>query len=218
MVRQGKYTYFLRRHQAQNILCFITLLFVFPSGVLFSAGERTGRGTRAVGMANAFTAVADGVWTTYYNAAGLAAIHSLDVSGFIIPNQFGLSELRTTALACTIPFRSVTLGICADRFGFELYNELGIRAGIGFAADSIFLLGCSAEFYRVTIEHYGAAQAATFNLSLLGFLMQNFRVGCHLRIDSNGRIYCSKRSIRMSKRSQISIRNSTHILMNYRDY
>jgi hypothetical protein len=47
--------------------------------------EHNGRGTKAIGMANAFVAVSDNCWALQYNPAGLSRVPAVEISAFIVP-------------------------------------------------------------------------------------------------------------------------------------
>src|SRR5664279_1875174 len=96
MFTLGKYTQNLSTQQAKRLCCAMIACLLILHQNLFTM-ENNGRGTKAIGMANAFAAVSDNCWAIDYNPAGLAGITAIQCSAFIVPDQFGLQELRTTA-------------------------------------------------------------------------------------------------------------------------
>jgi len=151
-----KYSQILLPHQAKrfSFLIIACQLIVHPH---LSAMENNGRGAKAVAMANAFTAISDNCWAIDYNPAGLARIAEFQCSAFIVPEQFGLQELRTTAFAAALPFSLAAIGIKAEKFGFDLYSET--EFGLAFAAkiDKNISGGLSLGYHRLDIARYGNA-------------------------------------------------------------
>ncbi|MFZ1977282.1 MAG: hypothetical protein WAV76_04955 [Bacteroidota bacterium] len=142
------------------------------------AGEQNGRGVKAIGMANAFAAVADQPWALYYNAAGLAQIHTLECSSFIVPSQFGLPELRTTAFACAVPSSDFTIALAAEQFGFDLYHETALYIGTGAVLEPHLYVGAALHGHRIDIIRYGSAAAAALDVGVLGLYGGCLRIGC----------------------------------------
>jgi hypothetical protein len=119
--------------------------------------EHNGRGTKAIGMANAFAAVSDNCWAVSYNPAGLAGISGLQCSVFIIPEQFGLQELKTSALAAAAPLSFAAIGITAEKFGFDLYSETEFGLALARKIDGNVSAGLCFEYDRIDIARYGSA-------------------------------------------------------------
>src|ERR1035438_4937452 len=63
------------------LLTGIFFLWVSPSWALFNRGGELGVGTRAMGLAGAFVAVADDPTASYWNPAGLAQLPQPEILG-----------------------------------------------------------------------------------------------------------------------------------------
>ncbi len=143
----------------------------------FAGTENNGRGSKSTGMSNAFVAVADNAWAIYYNPAGLSSLHSFESSVFFVPQQFGLNELKTVALASAVPTDFGTLGIGVSQFGFELYKETQVSLGFGKKIDSGVSAGLTANVGRISITDYGATQSLTLDVGLLAQLHEQVSLG-----------------------------------------
>src|SRR5688572_4054370 len=66
------------------MLCF--------AGLAQASFEELPTGARAAGLGNAFTAVSDDVYATYYNPAGLVQLHRSEFTAFYSQLYSGLSD------------------------------------------------------------------------------------------------------------------------------
>jgi hypothetical protein len=171
-----KYSQFLLPQQGKRIgaaylICLlIGTLYLYPM-------ENNGRGTKAIGMANAFVAVSDDPWAINYNPAGLTQITDIQCSAFIIPNQFGLSELRTSALALAVPFSFSTFALKGENFGFDLYKETEVGMAFARKLDQNISGGLSLNLHRLDIARYGSTQNVLLNGGVLAYALKNVKVG-----------------------------------------
>jgi len=141
------------------------------------AHENNGRGTKAIGLANAFVAVADNPWAVSYNPAGLAQLITPEFSAFFVPQQFGIPQLRTIALsgACTI--NPGTAGAFVEQFGFDLYKTTDVGLGYGLAINNSISIGVTTELEQVSIDRYGTSHTLTFNGGLQGKPLPGLSIG-----------------------------------------
>jgi hypothetical protein len=154
----------------------VFLLLSLP--VVTHAGfESNGKGARPIALGNAFVALADNQWATYYNPAGLARIQTVQCALFFVPEQFGLSELRTISAATTFPIGFATAGVLLEKFGFDLYRETNISVGVGKFVDEFIAAGMSINLNTVSIDRYGSAMAATIDVGMLVELLEDIRLG-----------------------------------------
>ncbi len=71
----------------------LTFLFLcFSKGFVFASFEEFPTGARAAGLGNAFTAISDDVYSTYYNPAGLVQLHRAEFSAYYSKLYSGLSD------------------------------------------------------------------------------------------------------------------------------
>ncbi|MGB2869393.1 MAG: hypothetical protein WBD36_13140 [Bacteroidota bacterium] len=155
-------------------------LCVVSSHCVFGGGENNGLGTKPIALGNAFVAVADNAWAVQYNPAGLAFLGQWQVSGFVIPEQFGLPQLRTTALAATVPWTSGVVGFSLQQFGFDLYREATVRTGLAVAADDNLAVGLTLRATRFSIEGYGAVTRTALDAGILCRASQEINLGASL--------------------------------------
>ncbi len=176
MFMLGKYTQILLTQQVKRLtyLSIECLLLMHP--YLFTM-EHNGRGTKAIGMANAFAAVSDNCWAISYNPAGLAGISGFQCSAFIVPEQFGLQELKTSALAAAAPVSFGAMGITAEKFGFDLYSETEFGLAFAKKIDRNISAGLCFEYYRLDIARYGTANSFFFHGGLMARVLEHVDAG-----------------------------------------
>ncbi len=155
------------------------LLFVLlcTSSMCTAGTENNGRGAKSIGLGNAFVAVADNPWAVYYNPAGLASLQSFETSVFVIPQQFGLSQLRTISLAAAVPTNLGTFALGVSQFGFELYRETQVSLGIGETIDWGVSGGLTANLFHISLGDYGSTQSATVDIGLLAHFQEQVTLG-----------------------------------------
>jgi hypothetical protein len=144
---------------------------------LLVAGENNGRGVRAIALGNSFVAIANEPWAIHYNPAGLMQIPSYKGSAFFVPQQFGLDELKTIAVAGVVPTSLATFGLGVEQFGFELYKETTISLAAAMTIDWDISAGITANLHRLSIERYGSRQSLTFDIGLMADATNNLRFG-----------------------------------------
>src|SRR6267142_699414 len=67
-------------------------LLAITSLPVFASFEELPTGARAAGLGNAFTAIADDVYSTYYNPAGLAQLHRSEFTAYYAKLYSGLTD------------------------------------------------------------------------------------------------------------------------------
>jgi hypothetical protein len=176
MYVQKKYSQFLSTQQGKRITSIVIICFLMGYTYL-CAMENNGRGVKAIGMANSFVAVSDNLWAINYNPAGLVQITNIQCSAFLVPEQFGLPELRTTAISIAIPLSFATLGFKVEKFGFDLYRETELGMACSASLDQNISIGLSLNYYRLDIERYGDVQKVLFDGGILAHVTHNIRMG-----------------------------------------
>ncbi len=171
-----KYTQILLPQQVKRLGISIIGCLLLSCPHLFTM-ENNGLGTKAIGMANAFTAISDNCWAINYNPAGLTRVTAFQCSAFIVPEQFGLQELKTTALAAAMPFSFAAVGIKAEKFGFDLYSETKFGLALAERIDKNVSAGLSFEYYRLDIARYGTAGSFSIDGGLIVHMLESVDVG-----------------------------------------
>lgn len=171
-----KYSQFLLPRQGKRMFA-VYLICSLASTLCLHSMENNGRGTKAIGMANAFVAVSDNLWAVNYNPAGLTQIKSIQCSAFIVPGQFGLPELRTTTLSAAVPFSFAAFALKAEKFGFDLYKETEIGMSFALKLDQNISGGLSLNLHRFDIAGYGNKQSFLLNGGILANALDNVKLG-----------------------------------------
>lgn len=154
----------------------LAIILVIPFATLF-AFDNNGRGTKATSLANAFVGLADNSWAISYNPAGLAQILSPEISTFFVPQQFGISELKTVSLSAACRIGPGTIGALAEQFGFDLYHTTDFALAYGYSIDSSFSVGAAVDVQRTSIDRYGASNTFLLDVGFLGKPISNLSVG-----------------------------------------
>jgi hypothetical protein len=161
------------RAAASRVLLLVSIIPV----VAQSGFEKDGLGTRPIGLANAYVAIADDPWAVYYNPAGLARISSVRVAAFFSPAQFGMNELRTVCVGATLPLSLCTGGVVIEGFGYDLYRETNLSCAFGMMASEWISLGVTTHFDHIAIKGYGASSRLVFDVGGMAFVTEDVRVG-----------------------------------------
>lgn len=107
-------------------------------------------------LAGSLSAVFGDVWSLYHNPAGLVSVDHFQSALFFIPQQFGLSELRTISFAAAFPLASIAFGAGADQFGFDLYKETTTSLALGKEIARSVSAGVVLRYQRLSIRGYGS--------------------------------------------------------------
>lgn len=190
----------------------LTLLFVPLS---FAVGSETNsRGTRSTSLANAFIAVSDDPWLVCHNPAGLASLSAFKTSLSLIPQPYGLKELRSAALVAGLPTTVSSVGLMLDDFGTSMYREMNLVLAAGRTIADGVALGISLNLGLVSIERYGSSGSASIDLGVSWQVMESFRLayawgnvtGAHLgrtndplpQSHTMGFCFCPHRSVQLT--------------------
>jgi len=159
-------------------LSLVALLIVSLS---LQAQERRPLGARIAALSGASAALACETWAAAANPASLAACPTFGVAVFAMPALYGMSELRTVALAATAPVRGAVLGGSLYRFGFSLYNETGLSLALGGQAAAGLALGGSVHARLVEIARYGERLEYSGDLGALAEVVGDVWIGAAVR-------------------------------------
>jgi hypothetical protein len=143
----------------------------------FAGLENNGRGARPVALANAFVAIGKSPWSTFYNPAGLASARTVEGSVFLVPEQFGLKELRSVSAAAIVPLGVATAGFAVGRFGFELFQETTVAIGAGTYIDEGIAVGGTFNLVRISFERYGSTTTPAFDVGALVDVADGLHLG-----------------------------------------
>ena len=164
-------------HKAGTRAPWVCLVLVAFPVVSHSGFERNGCGTRAIGLANAYVAIADDPWAVFYNPAGLARISSIRAAAFFSPAQFGMSELRTVCAGATFPTSLCTGGMVIDHFGYDLYNETSVGLAFGMNVNEWIAFGATTHLNRLAIQGYGTSARFVLDAGGIASVAEDVRLG-----------------------------------------
>lgn len=137
-----------------------------------AAFEDQGAGARGPGMGNAFTAVADDVFTLHYNPGGLGTLERPQLGtsyAALYPGLSDSSSLSSSFLGYVHPIKEAkygTVGLGWNSFALNggLYREDAVTMGYGRKAASLFrgelFLGVNAKYLRTSIGNFTAGTNA----------------------------------------------------------
>lgn len=166
----------------------LSLTALLPAGAARAQGNGPGvRGARAAALGNASVAIGGDVWSMGNNAAGLGEVRHPTV-GFYGENRYFSTALNVAALNLALPLgrqpattgapapmpgaegapvapsapvwaRHGVVGLEAQRFGGQLYNETRVGVGYGYRFGQISL-GGRVDVLQVSIEGLGSRRVA----------------------------------------------------------
>jgi hypothetical protein len=168
---------FSNSHKVRTFAARVSLLIAAFPVAAHSGFEKHGCGARAVGLGNAYVAIADDPWSVFYNPAGLARVSSMQAAVFFSPAQFGLNELRMVCAGATLPLGFCTGGVAVGQFGYNLYRETTMTLALGTNANEWIALGATAHLNRLAIEGYGATSRFVFDVGGIASITEDVRVG-----------------------------------------
>ncbi len=165
-------------------LFFVFSVFYF-STVLpgYGAFEEKGAGAGPMGMAGAFTGVADDVNAIYWNPAGLKLVGEVEVMG-TNTKLFGLKDLAYYLFSGVVPARKLgVFGLSYSQFGCSEYRESqtifsygqslgpGVYFGLNMKIMSLKIKGAS------TSSDYGEASGFGVDVGTLADISSKFGLG-----------------------------------------
>ncbi|MCI1188840.1 hypothetical protein MON38_15555 [Hymenobacter sp. DH14] len=167
----------------------LSLVALLPAGGAWAQGSGPGvRGARAAALGNASVAIGGDVWSMGNNVAGLGEVQRPTV-GFYGENRYFSTALNVAALNLALPLgrqpaatagapavmpgaeggsdapaprpwaRHGVVGLEAQRFGGQLYNETRVGLGYGYRFGQISL-GARVDVLQVSIEGLGSRRVA----------------------------------------------------------
>ena len=167
----------------------MSLIALLPAGAVRALGNGPGvRGARAAALGNASVAIGGDVWSMGNNVAGLGEVQRPTV-GFYGENRYFSTALNVAALNLALPLgrqpaaaagpaavmpgaeggsdapaprtwaRHGVVGLEAQRFGGQLYNETRVGVGYGYRFGQISL-GGRVDVLQVSIEGLGSRRVA----------------------------------------------------------
>ena len=165
------------------------LAVLLSAGPAWAQGNGPGvRGARAAALGNASVAIGGDVWSMGNNVAGLGEVQRPTV-GFYGENRYFSTALNVAALNLALPLgrqpaaatgtpelmpgaeggsdapaprpwaRHGVVGLEAQRFGGQLYNETRVGVGYGYRFGQISL-GARVDMLQVSIEGLGSRRVA----------------------------------------------------------
>lgn len=155
------------------IRVFLTVLLgACYTGPAWAAYDDAGVGARVVGLGNAYTAVADDVYSVYYNPAGLATLDRPQLGTTYSRLFTGLSDnsnLQNSFLAYASPIRRGTQGAYGLAWNYftldSLYKEMSMYGSYGRqlfpqAVPGALFGGLSLKYLNRSIGRVGVADNA----------------------------------------------------------
>jgi hypothetical protein len=129
------------------------LFLMLPFSAAFASFEELPTGARASGLGNAFTAIADDVYSIYYNPAGLAQLHRSEFTAYYAKLYSGLtdgSSIGRSFVAYAHPTeKHGTLGLSYLSLSLaDLYSESTFGVTYAYPVKDNWNLGGSIKFLK----------------------------------------------------------------------
>jgi len=156
------------------------LFFSFLTICGFAGHEKNAHGGRSAAMSFTDVCLKD-FWSLRNNQAGLAWIKA-PAAGIYYENRFGLKELGFQSAGFVYPFSFGTIGITADYFGDENYNEMTAGLAWGMKLHEKLSAGIQLDYLStfINLERFNKASTVTFEIGLLYQVNDEIWVGMHV--------------------------------------
>jgi hypothetical protein len=138
-------------------------------------------GGKQIALSHADIAQSNDVFAIFSNPGGLVQIDSIELGIYYSPAPFGMEELQTAYLGCTVPFSFGCAGLGIMHYGFPLYNVSEIHLAFGGKYGLKIDYGLALNLHQVKIENYGSDIALQADAGLICALSQDFSWGVALR-------------------------------------
>lgn len=156
------------------------MLSMLAPQVAIAGGERLETSGRAVALGGAFVGLGNSAYAIFYNPAGLSRLALREVSGFYA-RPFGLSELSYFNFAYAdpllLPESFGTMGVAAQRYGFDLYNETKFSLAYANSFEQKFFYGVTVSYNTLAIATYGTDAAFGIDAGVMALLSPQLAVG-----------------------------------------
>ena len=169
----------------RTFLIFFAFLLFYFSTLLpsYAAFEEKAAGARPMGMAGAFTGIADDVNAIYWNPAGLRVVEKLEAMG-MTTRLFGLKELTYYLFGAMVPTKKIgAFGLSHSQFGCSEYKEIETIFSSGQSLGTGVYFGFNVKILSIKIKgastssEYGSASAFGLDVGALADIGSKFRLG-----------------------------------------
>lgn len=117
------------------------------------------------------------VWAANNNVAGLAFVKKATFGAYV-ENKLLTKELSYKAIAASLPLSNGSFGICAGRFGYNLFNDNKIGLSYSKLLGKNISMGVQFNYYYTNIaEGYGTKSAISANLGIIANLTEKLQLG-----------------------------------------
>jgi hypothetical protein len=158
--------------------CFVVFILMLLAVRANAGFEKLEQGGRATALGGAFTGVASGAFTVFYNPAGLMPLVQREAV-FFYSQPYGIPELSYASFAFVDPvtFKFGSFGVAATTYGFDLYRETTLSLAYASNFGDKFFYGVSTTYYNLSIAGYGSDASVGFNVGVLAVLSSTVRLG-----------------------------------------
>ena len=152
----------------------LTTAVVLITGIGFT---QINPGAKQISLSHSDVALSNDVFAIFNNPAGLAQLNWREAGIYYSPSPFGLTELANGFIAYNEPLSFGSIAIGGMNYGFELYKENKIIAGLSYNYSNKFFAGIAVNYHTVSIKNYGNAGAFYLNIGGLVYLTKEIRWG-----------------------------------------
>ncbi|MCE1190155.1 MAG: hypothetical protein LWX56_13570 [Ignavibacteria bacterium] len=134
-------------------------------------------GAQQMGLGYSSMVRCDNSFSFFSNPASTAELNETKIGFFFSPSPFGLDQLRCLSTAVIYPLRQFTASAGCTTYGFDLYRETKITAGVAAEAAANVLAGISVTLENLSIKNYGSASTLMFNGGFVYLFTRELRAG-----------------------------------------
>ncbi|PID95691.1 MAG: hypothetical protein CSA94_00250 [Bacteroidetes bacterium] len=163
----------------RKIYILLVFIFCWQIPISYAGHESRSHGGRSAAMGFADVGLKD-FWALRNNQAGLAYITQIS-GGIYYENRYLIPEMGFQSIGIAIPVKNSVIGITADYFGDENFNETTI--GLAFAKQLFknFSMGIQMDYLTTFVDNdsFGRHHLLTFELALMYELTEGITIGFH---------------------------------------
>lgn len=155
----------------------ISILATFIPTVIYSQTLFSDMGARSKGFGNSSTTLED-AWSIFNNVGGISGVENGTIF-FGFDKYAAVEGFDKIAAGAIYPFSFGNVGVSMYRFGDESFNEQATSAAFGNKMGFV-RLGIRAGYYQMSIDEFGRAGCAYFDLGGIVELFPKLSFGAYI--------------------------------------
>jgi hypothetical protein len=173
---------------------------------------QTDAGSRERALGGACVALGGDVWAASVNPGALSRLERGELSLYYSPGPYGLSPLSTRAAAAGVPTRLGTISLSAQKFGYELYQEITAALSCAWLISHAGL-GFTLNYHTARIQGYGSAGTIAIDGGILVEPVRGVSAGAAVKNLNAAKIGVSREPLPQVHEIGLSYRASGNLIL-----